>query len=152
MKPRIGDRLIIEGHKVGTPPREGEVTSISGPTLTVQWDDGHESVFVPGPDCRVIRSDEEEARARRERFGARIELRVVEDGDHCDATATLMTQRGTFEGRGSSRRHPDDPNIPMIGEELAIGRALYALADEMMDEGMKAATRDEEPAEEHLLT
>lgn len=51
---QAGDQLVIEGHRVRMPPRRGEVLAVEGSTLTVRWDDGHESIFVPGPDCRII--------------------------------------------------------------------------------------------------
>lgn len=149
MQVRPGDQVIIEGHRIGTPPRRGEVLAVAGSTLTVAWEDGHETVFVPGSDCRVLR-DEEAGTSDVDRFGGNVELRVIEDGDHCEAVATLMTRRGTFEGRGSSRRHPNDPNVPAIGEELAIGRALEALSDNLLNEGMSADPHGEVPAS-HLL-
>lgn len=149
MDARAGDQIVIEGHKVGTTPRRGEVVSVSGSTLTVRWDGGHETVFVPGPDCRVLREGDDE-RAEPHRFGASIDLRVAEDADGCEAVATLMTKRGTFEGRGSARRHPSDPNVPLIGEELAIGRALSSLSDDLIDEGTRA-DREGADTEAHLL-
>lgn len=43
----IGDRILVESEKVGTPPRTGVVTGRHGELLTVKWDDGQESSFVP---------------------------------------------------------------------------------------------------------
>lgn len=43
----VGDRIVVESERVGSPPRRGEVTAISGTMLTVRWDDGQESTFVP---------------------------------------------------------------------------------------------------------
>ena len=43
----VGDRIVVESEKVGTPPRRGEVTSVSGHMVTVRWDTGEQSTFVP---------------------------------------------------------------------------------------------------------
>jgi len=44
---KIGDRVLVESEKVGTPPRTGVVTGMNGELLTVKWDDGTESSFLP---------------------------------------------------------------------------------------------------------
>ncbi len=44
---KVGDRVVVESEKVGTPPRRGEVTAVSGRVLTVRWDTGEESTFIP---------------------------------------------------------------------------------------------------------
>ena len=152
MQARRGDRLVIEGHRVGTPPRQGQVLAVDGAMLRVAWDDGHESAFIPGPDCRIIGTSRAEVPEGPdvERFGGTVDLRVVEDSHHCEVVATLMTQRGTFQGQGRSRRHPNDPNMPLIGEELAISRALRALSDSLRREAVSADGSD--LAASHLLT
>jgi len=43
----VGDRVVVESEKVGTPPRLGEVTQVSGAMITVRWDTGEQSTFVP---------------------------------------------------------------------------------------------------------
>lgn len=43
----VGDRIIVESEKVGSPPRRGEVTAVSGTMLTVRWKTGEQSTFVP---------------------------------------------------------------------------------------------------------
>ena len=52
-----GDRLVVEGPKVGQPRRSGEilevVSSSQGEHYRVRWDDGHESIFFPSSDARV---------------------------------------------------------------------------------------------------
>lgn len=44
---QIGDRIQVESEKVGSATRTGVVTAIDGRLLTVRWDTGRESVFVP---------------------------------------------------------------------------------------------------------
>ena len=47
MPVNVGDRIVVESEKVGAPPRRGEVIAVSGTLLTVRWETGHESTFVP---------------------------------------------------------------------------------------------------------
>ncbi len=43
----VGDHVVVESEKVGTPPRRGEVTGVSGRMLTVRWETGEQSSFIP---------------------------------------------------------------------------------------------------------
>jgi hypothetical protein len=58
MKAHVGDRLILEGTRVGDPRRVGVITALrhedGTPPYVVRWlDDGHEGFVFPGPDSRV---------------------------------------------------------------------------------------------------
>lgn len=58
MKARVGDRIVIHGHRVGEPIRDGEVLEVhgpdGGPPFIVRWSDtGHETLFFPGSDATV---------------------------------------------------------------------------------------------------
>ncbi|HET7465306.1 MAG TPA: DUF1918 domain-containing protein [Candidatus Dormibacteraeota bacterium] len=48
----IGDRLVVESGRVGTPAREGEIIEVLGTGdsvhYLVSWEDGHKSTFFPG--------------------------------------------------------------------------------------------------------
>jgi len=46
-----GDRVQIESEKVGSVTRTGTVTSVDGRMITVRWDTGGQSVFVPSAGC-----------------------------------------------------------------------------------------------------
>jgi hypothetical protein len=53
-----GDRLVIRGHYVGEPVRDGEIVEIlgedGGPPYVVCWsDNGHVSRIYPGSDAYV---------------------------------------------------------------------------------------------------
>lgn len=58
-KATAGDRLIVEGPVVDRSRRHGEVLEVLGDgdeqRYRVRWDDGSESIYVPGPDARVER-------------------------------------------------------------------------------------------------
>lgn len=58
MRAAVGDRIVIRGHHVGEPARDGEVLEVrgadGGPPYLVKWSDtGHESLFFPGSDATV---------------------------------------------------------------------------------------------------
>jgi hypothetical protein len=58
MRASVGDRLVIKGHNVGAPDKDGEVLEVHGedgaPPWLIRWsDDGHEGLFFPGPDAEV---------------------------------------------------------------------------------------------------
>ena len=58
MHASVGDRIIVRGHRVGEHDRDGEILEARGPDGTppflVRWeDDGHQSLFFPGPDATV---------------------------------------------------------------------------------------------------
>lgn len=52
-----GDRLVIDGNKLGQARRSGKVLRVEGAPshqrLWVKWDDGHESMLMPGAGARV---------------------------------------------------------------------------------------------------
>ena len=58
MHAQAGDRIAVETTTLDTPPRVGVVLEVLGssdePLYRVRWDDGHESVYFPGPDTHVI--------------------------------------------------------------------------------------------------
>jgi hypothetical protein len=43
----VGDRVVVESEKVGTLTRSGVVMAVEGRLITVRWDSGSESVFIP---------------------------------------------------------------------------------------------------------
>jgi len=62
-----------------------------------------------------------------------IEITFNEDGDHTEARASLSLRGATFAGWGRARRNPTDQNLPMVGEELAVARALSDLAHKLVE-------------------
>ncbi|MGV3760183.1 MAG: DUF1918 domain-containing protein [Actinomycetota bacterium] len=59
MHAQVGDRIVIVGHKVGEHERDGEILEVrgedGGPPFLVRWsDDGHEGLFFPGSDARIV--------------------------------------------------------------------------------------------------
>jgi hypothetical protein len=62
-----------------------------------------------------------------------LSIHLVEDETDTTATATLSLRGEQFEGEGKARRNPTDPSKPIIGEQLAIARALRRLEDQITD-------------------
>ncbi|MEU4822068.1 DUF1876 domain-containing protein [Actinomadura citrea] len=61
-----------------------------------------------------------------------VELYITEDGIDTVAQAILFSggeRKST--GRGHARRNPVDREVPEIGDELAVSRALADLADRL---------------------
>ena len=63
-----------------------------------------------------------------------LNMQVVEEGAKTTADVSLTTGSGTkLHGHGTARRHPDDPDVPQIGDEIAIARALSELGHKLLD-------------------
>lgn len=60
-----------------------------------------------------------------------LSIHLMEDETETVATAVLDLRGDHFEAKGRSRRNPVDPSKPVIGEELAIARALRALESDI---------------------
>jgi hypothetical protein len=54
----VGDRVLVESEKVGSVTRSGVVTAVDGRLITVRWDGGSESVFVPAPGSLQVTGHE----------------------------------------------------------------------------------------------
>jgi hypothetical protein len=58
---RIGDLVVIEGHRVGQGRRIGEILEVLGEPghghYRVRWEAGHETVFYPSNDATIQRAD-----------------------------------------------------------------------------------------------
>jgi hypothetical protein len=62
-----------------------------------------------------------------------IQVKISEDDRHTMAYATLDLRGDHFEALGRARRNPEDPPMPVVGEELALARALHDLTGQVMD-------------------
>ncbi|TIC87598.1 DUF1876 domain-containing protein [Nocardioides sp. GY 10113] len=62
----------------------------------------------------------------------RVEVFIGEHDGDTHAEARLDTGERTVSGTGTARQNPHDAGVPEIGDELAVGRALSALAGELL--------------------
>jgi len=68
-----------------------------------------------------------------------VELFISEHDDNTRVEARLTGRdKATLVGRGKARLNPHDVNVPEIGDELAVARALSDLSHQLLD----AAARD----------
>jgi hypothetical protein len=133
MEAHVGDHVVVEGTKVGQARRRGEVLEIlrgaGGDRLRVRWEgDDHETVLAPGSDMYIEMG---EGRTL-DRASMRIDVTLTEDADHCEAVARVRMRDRDFSGWGRARRHPTDPEMPVVGEELAVARALSDVSHQLV--------------------
>ena len=62
-----------------------------------------------------------------------LSIHIEEDDTDTTATAVLKLRGDSFEATGKARRNPIDPVKPVIGEELAIARALRKLESQITE-------------------
>ena len=63
----------------------------------------------------------------------KITVYLDEQDQQTRARAQLQTRDNELIGIGYARRHPKDPQVPEIGDELATARALSDLAHKLFD-------------------
>jgi hypothetical protein len=158
MKAAVGDRVVVVSSQVGGVVRDGVVVELKhedgSPPYVVEWSDsGHRALYYPGTDGRVVH-DEPSHNEPASVPGIpdvdtphvatwNVTVQVFEQGPHTSARAVLHAGATTdLQGRGQAKRNPHDPDVPEIGDEVAVSRALHQLADSLMTaahDDMKAA-------------
>jgi hypothetical protein len=61
-----------------------------------------------------------------------VTIGFTEDDDRTRADATLELASQRFHAFGQARRAPDDPNVQIVGEDLAAARALSDLSHQLL--------------------
>lgn len=62
-----------------------------------------------------------------------IEVGIDEDEAVTLVHVVLDLRGDHFDATGKAKRNPTDPNVPVIGEELALARALGMLEEQLVD-------------------
>jgi hypothetical protein len=62
-----------------------------------------------------------------------VNVSFVEDADRTRADAILELASQKFHGFGQAKRAPADPNVPVIGQDLAAARALSDLSHKLLE-------------------
>ena len=62
----------------------------------------------------------------------RVEIAFSEEGDRTRADAILELASDRFHGYGQAKRAPEDPRVPVIGQDLAAARALSDLSHQLL--------------------
>jgi hypothetical protein len=161
MKASVGDRIVTAAGVVGGAVRDGVVVECphgdGSPPYRVRWSDtDEETLMFPGPDSLVQPSDAsgtEAADARPARAVTwQVQLSLVESAGSTTAEAVLVAgppehaDVGALRAVGHARKDPQDAEVPVIGDEVAAGRALRRLADALLGQAesdIAAATGQE---------
>lgn len=61
-----------------------------------------------------------------------VTIAFTEDDDRTRADAVIELASQRFHGYGQAKRAPLDPNVPLIGQDLAAARALSDLSHQLM--------------------
>ena len=137
----VGDRVFVESVRPGH-EHMGRIVALrhsdGTPPYVVRWDDtGTETLHFPRADCRI-----EPAPPAREVTPSptshrvhhwTVAIDVVEHDEYTTAHAVLHEDEAptVVTGRGESVRRSGDRNIPELGDELAVSRALRQLSDRL---------------------
>ena len=147
MKASVGDHIIVASPAVDGPVRDGEIVELhnadGSPPYVVRWSDsGHTGLFFPGADAHVSRtSDVEPATpppppppAAPHVRSWRVNIDLFESGDDTTAHAVLVAESPQrIDAHGQAHRNPADVQVPEIGDEVAVARALRRLSDRLLE-------------------
>jgi Rv2632c-like len=76
-----------------------------------------------------------------------LEIKFTEDDRATRADIEFDVANRHLHGWGRAKRDPADPDVPLIGEEIAAGRALIRLAHQLLG----AAENEIEEIEQHAV-
>ena len=141
MKAFVGDRYVQASGVVDGPVRDGVVVELrhldGSPPYVVEWSDSRERTLVfPGPDAHVERDATQDGveAAGPPAVVWKVQVTVTREGPETTAHAVLAPGVPDRLGAvGHSRRNPHDGEVAVIGDEVAVARALHHLADRMID-------------------
>ncbi|WP_069388070.1 dsRBD fold-containing protein [Cellulosimicrobium cellulans] len=141
MKASVGDRIVTASGVVGGAVRDGVVVELrhddGSPPYLVEWGDtGERTLVYPGSDSYVEHVPGAENGGGTDTTKVwRVQVSVVESEGRTTAEAVLVAGPPEHVRTvGRARRDPHDTDIPLIGDEIAVGRALRRLADRLLDD------------------
>lgn len=144
MKASVGDRIVMASNRLDGPVRDGTIVELrhrdGTPPYVVRWSDtGQTGLVFPGPDAHVEHVPQQAgAKAPggmpRHVKRWRIDIDLFEAGDDTTAHLVLVSETPEhLDARGHARRNRTDPDVPEIGDEVAVARALHRLADRLLE-------------------
>ena len=162
MKASVGDILAVASGKLDGPVRDGRIVELrhedGSPPYLVEWtDSGQRSLVFPGPDATVRPVVGEapvpgtapgpEAPGHVRRW--RVELDLFEAAGETSAHAVLVTEAPVhLDSHGHAKLRAGDTDVPEIGDEIAVARALRRLSDRLLG----VAAGDVEAIEGHPVS
>jgi hypothetical protein len=150
MKASVGDRIVIASNRLDHPLRDGKIVECrhddGSPPYVVEWSDtGQTGLFFPGPDAHVEHEGDEDVAVRQavtEQAGEvqsgrdvktwQVEVSVFESEGDTTAHAVLVAEVPGVDATGRTYRNPHDADVPQIGDEIAVARALRRLSDRLL--------------------
>lgn len=72
-----------------------------------------------------------------------VQIDLEETRDETEATAVVVAGDDRIGGWGRSRRRPSDPEMPPVGEDVAVARALMDLAHKLLERAAQTIERVE---------
>lgn len=141
MKASVGDRLVLASSVVDGAVRDGTVIAVrhpdGSPPYTVRWHDtGEESLVYPGPDAHVEVGGDVAPPVSAPPVATtwRVQVTLSHEGPETTAQAVLVAGNPDHLGAvGRARLNPEDTAVEVIGDEVAVARALRRLADRLID-------------------
>ncbi len=166
MKASVGDRLVVVTPILGHAAREGRIVELrhsdGSPPYVVAWSDtGEQSLYFPGTDSR-IEHDEAPGTERVPTPSTHaagpahvktwsVTVYIYEQDPATDAHVVLHAEaEPPLQARGHARRAPGDLDVPEIGDEIAVARALRSLAERLekaADEDVDSVSRLSDPVD-----
>ncbi|HMO11512.1 MAG TPA: DUF1876 family protein [Actinotalea sp.] len=140
MKASVGDRLVQASSVVDGAVRDGTVVEVRNPDGSppdrVRWHDtGEETLVFPGPDAHVEAGAGGAGPVGEAATTWRVQVTLTRDGRQTTAQAVLVAGSPEHLGAvGHARRDPQDAEDEVIGDEVAVARALRRLADRLIDD------------------
>ncbi|MFV2198019.1 dsRBD fold-containing protein [Nocardiopsis sp. LOL_012] len=149
MRAQVGDRLVVESPRDDAHRRTGIVTGVRGsggePPYQVHWlqsEHGHDDLVYPGPDAHIeptskaadTQAEGASTMQTTKRWDVDVVVSEESEGEAARTWAEvgMIADDGTaLRGHGMARKHPADLDVPEIGEELAVSRALSDLSRQL---------------------
>ena len=72
-----------------------------------------------------------------------VNIAFTEDGDRTRADAILELASQRFHGYGQAKRAPEDPRLPVVGQDLAAARALSDVSHQLLNAAAERIERHE---------
>ena len=140
VKASVGDRVVVASTRLDGKVRDGRIVEVrspdGSPPYLVEWSDTHQQALVfPGPDAHV---EHPAAAAGREESPVhvktwRVQVDVFEASSGTTAHAVLAAESPVrLDAEGEAKLRPGDQDVPEIGDEVAVARALRRLADRLL--------------------
>ena len=143
--PVIGDRVEVLPSKAGQVSRTGVVTGLSGSLITVRWDSGEETRFVPGPGVlRVVESGQRGARPARRRTSsparttrARATSKSTTPRRSSNTGATAAPTRATTKQAAAAKSSATKKKAAAAPESAPAAAAPFTAAKQGKKKGKK---------------